>query len=63
MWLNSQETVDLVTFTEEILNGKPQFLWSVIFKSYYNNCFENVWYSNKFQSVSLLVQSEDIWSF
>ena len=26
MWPNSQETVDLVTFTEEILNGKLFFL-------------------------------------
>ena len=29
MWPNSQETADLVTFTEEILNGKLQFLCSV----------------------------------
>ena len=26
MWLDLGETVDLVTFTEEILNGKPNFL-------------------------------------
>ena len=26
MWPNPQETEDLVTFTEEILNGKLQFL-------------------------------------
>ena len=25
MWPNSQFPVDLVTFTEEILNGKPHF--------------------------------------
>ena len=25
MWQNPQETADLVTFTEEILNGKLQF--------------------------------------
>ena len=25
MWLNPQETADLVTFTEEILNGKLHF--------------------------------------
>ena len=25
MWPNPQETVDLVTFTEEIFNGKLQF--------------------------------------
>ena len=28
MWSNSQETADLVTFTEEILNGKLHFLRS-----------------------------------
>ena len=28
MWLNPQETADLVTFTEEILNGKFHFLGS-----------------------------------
>ena len=27
MWWNPQETVDLVTFTGEILNGKDHFLW------------------------------------
>ena len=26
MWSNLQETADLVTFTEEILNGKVHFL-------------------------------------
>ena len=30
MWQNPQETVDLVTFTEEILNGKLHFLCSEI---------------------------------
>ena len=30
MWLNPQETVDLVTFTEEILNEKLHILSSVI---------------------------------
>ena len=29
MWTNPQETSDLVTFTEEILNGKLHFLRSV----------------------------------
>ena len=28
MWPNPHETVDLVTFTEEILNGKLHFLYS-----------------------------------
>ena len=30
MWPNPQKTADLVTFVEEILNGKPHFLCSVI---------------------------------
>ena len=30
MWPNPQETVDLVTFTEEILDGKLNFLWSAV---------------------------------
>ena len=29
MWPNPKETVDLVTFTEEIIKGKFQFLCSV----------------------------------
>ena len=32
---NPQETVDLVTFTEEILNGKLQFLCSFNFYKHY----------------------------
>ena len=31
MWSNPQILADLVTFTEEILNGKLHFLCSVIF--------------------------------
>ena len=31
MWPNPQETAYLVTSTEEILNGKLYFLWSVSF--------------------------------
>ena len=29
MWPNPQETADLVTFTEEILNGKLHFFFAV----------------------------------
>ena len=32
MWPNPQETADLVTFTEEILNEKLHFLCNVIAK-------------------------------
>ena len=28
MWPNPQETADLITFTEEIFNGKFSFLYS-----------------------------------
>ena len=38
LWYTKQETADLVTFTEEILNGKFHFFCAVlkrsIFKSY-----------------------------
>ena len=30
MWQNPQETADLITFTEEILNGKLHFLFREI---------------------------------
>ena len=35
MWPNPKETADLVTFTEEILNGKLHFLCSVSLTHYY----------------------------
>ena len=35
MWPNTAETADLVTFTEETLNGKLHFLCSVFW-----SCFE-----------------------
>ena len=31
MWPNPKETADLVTFTEEILNGKLRFFAVVVF--------------------------------
>ena len=34
MWPNPQETADLVTFTEEILNGKHHFFCAVYIASY-----------------------------
>ena len=47
MWRNPQETADLVSFTEEILNGKHHFLcimWShVTLKlDYCNILFDNI---------------------
>ena len=33
MWPNPQETADLITFTEEILNGKLNFLCSLNWKT------------------------------
>ena len=38
MWPNPEETADLVTFTEEILNGKLHFLYSVS-KPISHSCF------------------------
>ena len=35
MWPNPQETEDLATFTEEILNGNLYFLCSVLFYATY----------------------------
>ena len=34
MWPHPQETADLVTFTEEILNGKLHFLWSALYNNF-----------------------------
>ena len=34
MWPNSQFPVDLVMFTERILSGKLQFLYSACFRAY-----------------------------
>ena len=38
MWSNPQNTVDLTTFTEEILNGKLLFLSSVDWEAYTEAC-------------------------
>ena len=53
MWPDPQETADLVTFTEEILNGKLHFLCSerflasvffliVIFQKFANSVFQTI---------------------
>ena len=42
MWPDPQETADLVTFTEEILNGKLHFLWSVSFFKVFGTAHEGV---------------------
>ena len=63
MWPNLQETADLVTFTEEILNGKLHFLCSA------SNNFKiwRMWFFLlKFEDFSLnrkfLKSQEKIWS-
>ena len=38
MWPKPQETADLVTFTEEILNGKVHFLCSAVWLVVKGNC-------------------------
>ena len=50
MWLNPQDTADLVTFTEESLNGKLHFLCSAVenlFSPAKNLCFPVYIYSNQ----------------
>ena len=42
MWTNPKETLDLVTFTEEILNGKLHCLFRVKYSS-----TENVFWYNE----------------
>ena len=41
MWPNPLEIADLVTFTEEILNGKLNFLCSLTFPLPYKNTHEH----------------------
>ena len=48
MWPNSQETTDLVTFTEKIFNGKLHFLCSVC-----RLCWEEVFFQNVEKSSGL----------
>ena len=40
MWPNGQETADLLTFTEEILNRKLHFLCSGITKGEHKTVFQ-----------------------
>ena len=43
MWSNPQYSADLVTFTEEILHGKLNFLCSAIFYvTHLDHCFYNI---------------------
>ena len=52
MWPNPQESVDLVTFTEDILNKKLYFLCRVFFKPFNPlSTFSNV-------SLSILLTSD-----
>ena len=44
MWLNPQETADLVAFTGEMFNGNLHFLYSA-------QCFEN--FSDSIQTIPL----------
>ena len=47
MWPNLQETADLVTFTEEILNGKLHFLCIVISNMlHFSNMFQKKFLQN-----------------
>ena len=43
MWPHPQETADLVTVTEEILNGKLHFLYSAVFlRTSLDDCFWDI---------------------
>ena len=52
MWPNSQFSADLVTFTEEIINGKLHFLCSVCCSKFGIACprvlFRKLWKSSLF---------------
>ena len=52
MWPNSQGTADLVTFTQEILNGKLHFLCSVMLflENFICNNFRRLFISNYYFS-------------
>ena len=41
MWTNSQETADLVTFSEKMLNGKLHFLCSTAYIKHHAYSCEN----------------------
>ena len=51
---NPQETADLVTFTEEILNGKLHFLCSVVNTLFYYDCKSNQTFSYGFLTKTLI---------
>ena len=65
MCLNPQETVDLVTFTEEILNGKIHFLCSDKTTSYIvnirveikNSEFKNIEFHNFTASIETIIST------
>ena len=47
MWPNPHDTTDLVTFTEEILNGKIHFFGSSFAWAYTKFVFMNILYRSK----------------
>ena len=55
MWANPQETVDLVTFTEEILNGKLHFL---CFNKFANNA--RLFMTSLFMTFQRFINSPEI---
>ena len=62
MWLNPQETVDLVTFTEEILNGKLHFLCSekVFDIKYFDHCYSAKLTAKLYPKFSIM-QKTELW--
>ena len=51
MWPDPQETADLVTFPEEIVNGKPHFFCSVTVSIFEYNSIVDAWQGWKYASV------------
>ena len=58
MWPVPQETADLVTFTDEILNGKRHFLCSVCYMDEQKACSVSSTWSWNHKDLSALL---DIW--
>ena len=56
MWTNPQETADLVTFTEEILNGKLYYLCSKL-NLKIANCFNTLLIKNA--CLELVLRAEE----
>ena len=62
MWQNKQETADLVTFTQEILNGTLHFLCSAKRKHDYINALLKIENMNNDLVNNLIQDAEVLWN-